>query len=185
LYVKSADGVGEPFPVEKGETELDAITGPLASLPPLPAKGEKPENHSYRFDHGMIQEYLTEAEMYQIRDGYSRDNQFALQCFKNPQSTSIKNAIKTMDKRIHGPDTRRTRITQAEWTKLHFLRGEGNLDYHKHYRGNISKEDRNRGNAFLVARLDRLKNNDKRRNRRIKAGSRRMGSQLRDNDEKY
>jgi hypothetical protein len=158
-----------PVPTEDGQD-----INPLSKLPPLPRRGEKTDSRSYRIDHGQIQEYLSEAEMMKIRDGYSPNNALALACFKHPQSQSIKNAIAKNPKGYYSGDTRRTRITVDEWKALRKLRGE-DPDYTEFYKGNIDPEDRKRGNSFLVARLQRLRNGDKSRNRRPKTGGARTG----------
>jgi hypothetical protein len=152
-----------------GDDEVDLSADALVSLPPLPLAGETKKSRSHRFDNGQIQEYLSEFELGKIREGYTPDNAFALACFKRPQNQSIKNAIAKNPKGHYSEDTRRARITIDEWVALQKLRGEVELDYEKVYRGKIPREERLRGNAFLVARLARLKNGDKSRNRRPKA----------------
>ncbi|EPE30700.1 hypothetical protein GLAREA_03667 [Glarea lozoyensis ATCC 20868] len=152
---------------EYSDTSMSSDDEDSFSLPPLPTRGSKGTiPYNKRFDHGQIQAHLTEKEMCIIRKGYAPDNLLALSCFRKPQSPSLINSLAGQRNNPEVTDIRRTRITQAEWTKLQEIRGYPNVVYDDEYKGSISKADRDRGNFHLEQHLERLRHGDRSRNRR-------------------
>jgi hypothetical protein len=130
----------------------------LEIQPPIPRKknGEKIKQGNHRFDHGQIQEMVTEEELRQVREGYGINKHLDVVAFKKPQSLSLQRALRPHP----NPDLRRIRITIEEWEKIMILRGNPNPDYERFYTGKIPLIERLRGNQNLVESLDKKRRGD-------------------------
>jgi hypothetical protein len=129
----------------------------FGALPPIPrfkVKGKKARQGNHRFDHGQIQEMLSDAELRQIRPGYGTIPEMIIALFGREQNSSLRKTTKGLH-----PEWRRIRITRQERRDLLALRNHRDgtsvsLDYEPWYTGNIPLMERIRGDWILQMSLD-------------------------------